>query len=61
MDKRQATARSLYEKLIALYPRGFREWLGESTLQTFNDLYKEQKHQQRSPALSLPCRLGSLL
>ena len=45
MDKRQATARSLYEKLLALYPREFREQLGESMQQTFNDLYNEQKRQ----------------
>jgi hypothetical protein len=33
----------LYKKLLALYPRGFRERLGESMQQTFNDLYKERQ------------------
>jgi hypothetical protein len=39
------TVPTLYKKLLALYPRGFRERLGESMQQTFNDLYKERKHQ----------------
>ena len=39
----QATAYALYKKLLALYPRGFRERLGESMQQTFNDLYKERQ------------------
>jgi hypothetical protein len=34
---------TLYRKLLALYPRGFREQLGESMEQTFNDLYKERQ------------------
>jgi len=37
------TARAVYKKLINLYPRGFRERLGESMQQTFNDRYNEQK------------------
>jgi hypothetical protein len=37
------TARTLYKKLLALYPRGFRERLEESMQQTFNDLYKERR------------------
>jgi hypothetical protein len=41
----KATTRSLYKKLLSLYPRGFRERLGESMEQTFNDLYKERKSQ----------------
>ena len=41
----QATARALYKKLLRLYPRGFRERLGESMQQTFNDLCNEQKRQ----------------
>jgi hypothetical protein len=36
---------ALYKKLLALYPRGFRERLGESMEQTFHDLYKERKQQ----------------
>jgi len=39
----QATARTLYKKLLALYPRGFRERLGESMQQTFNDLCRERQ------------------
>ena len=39
------TVRTLYKKLLTLYPRGFREQLGESMEQTFNDLYKERKRQ----------------
>jgi hypothetical protein len=37
--------RRLYKKLLALYPRGFRERLGESMEQTFNDLCNERKEQ----------------
>ena len=43
----QATACILYKKLLAIYPRGFREQLGESMQQTFNDLYKEQQTERR--------------
>ena len=39
----QPAARVLYRKLIAFYPRGFREQLGESMEQTFNDLYNERR------------------
>jgi hypothetical protein len=39
----RATIRVLYKKLLALYPRGFRERLGESMEQTFHDLYKERR------------------
>jgi len=38
---------TLYKKLLALYPREFRERWGESMEQTFNDLCNEQK---RGPA-----------
>ena len=41
----QETASALYKKLLNLYPRGFRERLGESMQQMFNDLYKERKQQ----------------
>jgi len=37
--------RRLYKKLLALYPQGFRERLGESMEQTFNDLCNERKEQ----------------
>jgi hypothetical protein len=39
----QNTGSALYKKLLALYPRGFRERLGESMQQTFNDLYRERR------------------
>jgi len=42
----QNTARALYKKLLAFYPRGFREQLSESMEQTFNDLCSEW--QQKS-------------
>ena len=39
------TARALYRKLVALYPNGFRDRLGESMEQTFNDLLRERRAQ----------------
>jgi hypothetical protein len=39
----QDTARALYRKLLGLYPRAFRERVGESMEQTFNDLCNERK------------------
>jgi hypothetical protein len=39
----QATAQRYYKKLLNLYPREFRERLGESMQQTFLDLYNEQR------------------
>jgi hypothetical protein len=41
----QRTIHTLYKKLLRLYPRGFRERLGESMEQTFNDLCDERKQQ----------------
>jgi hypothetical protein len=41
----QEKVRALYKKLLTLYPRAFREQLGESMAQTFNDLYNERKQQ----------------
>lgn len=41
-------ARTLYKKLLALYPHAFREQLGESMEQTFNDLCNEWKQQPTS-------------
>lgn len=41
----QETARALYKQRLALYPREFRERLGESMEQTFNDLCNERKRQ----------------
>lgn len=37
------TVRSLYRKLLALYPRSFRKELGESMEQTFHDLCREKR------------------
>jgi len=40
---KNAIVRAHYKKLLTLYPRGFREQLGESMEQTFNDLCREQQ------------------
>jgi len=45
MKFEKETVRILYKKLLALYPRLFREQFGESMEQTFNDLYHERKQQ----------------
>ena len=37
--------RTLYKKLLALYPQGFTEQLGESMEQTANDLWNEKKRR----------------
>jgi hypothetical protein len=37
------TARALYKRLLALYPQGFRDRLGESMEQTFDDLWREHR------------------
>lgn len=42
----QETVCTLYKKLLRLYPRGFRERLGQSMEQTFNDLYNERRQFQ---------------
>lgn len=34
---------ALYRKLLAIYPRGFKEQFGESMQQTFNDLCRERQ------------------
>ena len=38
----QTSLRRFYKKLLRLYPRGFRDQLGESMEQTFNDLCRER-------------------
>ena len=43
MTYRENLVHAFYKKLLTLYPRGFREQLGESMQQTFNDLYKEHQ------------------
>lgn len=42
------TVRTLYKKLLALYPHPFREQMGESMEQTFNDLCRERRQQAPS-------------
>ncbi|GAB4577628.1 MAG: hypothetical protein Fur0022_03590 [Anaerolineales bacterium] len=44
----QGTIHTLYKKLLGLYPQGFRERLGESMEQTFNDLWQEQERENGS-------------
>src|SRR5215207_7707917 len=41
----QGIVHKLYKKLLTLYPQAFKEQLGESMEQTFNDLCNEQKEQ----------------
>jgi hypothetical protein len=38
----------LYKKLIALYPKRFKEQFSESMQQTFNDLYREKQNAKQS-------------
>jgi hypothetical protein len=45
MSHEQKAVQRLYRKLLSLYPRAFRERLGESMQQTFDDLYNERKRQ----------------
>ena len=44
----QKTIRTLYKKLIDLYPRDFKEKLGESMQQTFTDQYDEIQNNGKS-------------
>jgi hypothetical protein len=48
----QETVHTLYRKLIAFYPRGFRDQLGESMEQSFNDLCNERKRDTNQSYLS---------
>src|SRR5688572_25451404 len=41
----QESVRTLYKKLLGLYPSAFREQLGESMEQTFTDLCHERKRR----------------
>lgn len=43
----QNTVRNFYKKLITLYPQTFREELGESMEQTFNDLCNEKRQTKQ--------------
>jgi hypothetical protein len=44
----QSKVHALYKRLIAFYPREFREQLGESMEQTFNDLCNEKRQTEQS-------------
>ena len=46
MTHAQNRVRVLYRRLLGFYPRGFRDRLGESMEQTFNDLYAERQTKQ---------------
>jgi hypothetical protein len=43
MTYAQRTIHTLYKKLLALYPREFKERLGESMEQTFHDLHRDRQ------------------
>jgi hypothetical protein len=47
MPHEQNTVSRLYRRLLKLYPRAFRDRLGESMQQTFDDLYNEQQRQTK--------------
>ena len=47
MAYEQNTLRNLYNKLISLYPQTFRDDLGESMEQTFNDLCNEKRQTKQ--------------
>jgi len=51
----QAIAHALYKKLLALYPRKFKEQFAESMEQTFNDLFNEQKRRIEQELFSFVC------
>ncbi|MFN2510600.1 MAG: hypothetical protein ABR568_04060 [Pyrinomonadaceae bacterium] len=48
----QETVRTLYKKLLGFYPPAFRERLGESMEQTFNDLCNERNRRKRQRLFS---------
>jgi hypothetical protein len=43
MMHEQEIVQTLYKRLLTLYPQRFKEQVGESMEQTFNDLYKERQ------------------
>jgi hypothetical protein len=45
MSHKQNLVQWLYRRLLSLYPRAFRERLGDSMQQTFDDLSRERKRQ----------------
>ena len=42
-----STVRILYRKLLKCYPQGFKEQLGESMEQTFQDLWDEKRQSKK--------------
>jgi hypothetical protein len=46
MIYKQDAVRRLYKRLLALYPREFKERMGESMQQTFRDLYEERRTER---------------
>src|SRR4029453_17778157 len=44
----QHKVHKLYRKLLGLYPHTFRELLGESMEQTFNDLWNEKQQTKKA-------------
>ena len=55
MSGRQKIARTLYQQLLKLYPRAFREQFGASMVQTFDDLCREQQRQRTQGWYGLVC------
>lgn len=47
MNRQQKVARRLYQSLLCLYPRAFRERFGVSMTQTFDDLCREHQGQTK--------------
>lgn len=47
MPHKQNIASRIYTKLLNLYPQAFRDRLGESMQQTFDDLYNERQRQTK--------------
>src|SRR5215211_6657898 len=47
MIHEQNTIRQLYRRLLALYPRAFREQLAESMEQTFQDLWNDKRQTKK--------------
>lgn len=56
MVSKHTTIRALYERLLAFYPKSFKEQLGESMGQTFNDLLNE-KLQTKQPLTGFVLRI----
>jgi hypothetical protein len=52
MSREQNTVSRLYRRLLNLYPRAFRDRLGESIQQTFDDLYNERQRQPKMGVFS---------